>query len=424
MENKITYSDIRTDVESVAKEAGISPSELTILKYKKHGGKYSDREIRNAVGGLSTFIKEAFPEQEKNLAEIAGTRQRSSYLKRLEKDLGDRLYFGEKLTKALVDHYKNFPIQLRKQKIVKTTNRKETERFNIVTLSDTHFGKSVDPREVEGARYDWTVAARRLGRYADATANYKFDHRKECGGLIINLLDDLIEGIIHLDDTNIDLITMQIIGAQRYLVQFIDYQLQFYPEIRIYATPGNHSRVYTAIKGSNRATAQKYDSYFTLVVEYLKAVFRNEHRVRVFQPMTAYTTYKVFEHDVLLFHGDTHIVIGNPSRSLDIRTYSQKLDSFIAGNPSLKKLDIVFSGHVHFGCFALLDNGANFFVSPSMIGAEPYGQTNERFGNNAGQWIVESVKEYPVGDMRLCELKQADQNDSYEEIINPFDGNL
>lgn len=415
-----TLSEVIDDIKRVADAIGTPPIELKFGKYNNEGGQYSEWQIRR-LGGFTAIVKDAFgSDTEKDLVSARGVSNRNTYLARLERQVGDREYFITRLTHQVAESFKNNPVVISPQKKFPKPNEKKADRYNIVNLSDNHFGSFVDPLEVENNGFNWGVAARRFGKLAEEVAHYKLDHRDECLGLVVNVAGDQIEGRIHLDDKYVDLISDQIIGTGRYLIDFFDYQLQFYPKILVQVSPGNHDRVMDAGKGRDRARSQKYDSYLSCIMETVRQTFRNEPRLVVNQPKTPYTTFQLFDHNYLVFHGDTAPSVGNPSKALDIKRISAQLNDFNVARPDSERAHVAFTGHVHFGTYALLDNGIELFVNPSMIGVNTYAQSNGSYLSNPGQWLVEAVRDYPVGDMRLCRLRQADNDARYEKIIKPY----
>lgn len=416
-----TLTEVVEDIKRVADALDIHPGDLRFGKYNNGGGQFSEWQIRR-LGGFTNIAKDAFEgDREKDLLAVRGTSNRKSYVAKLEKQAGDREYFIKRLEYALGEALKRNPITVSPSKKFVSPKPNKTERYNVVSLSDNHFGSFVDPLEVENNSFDWNIAARRFGKLAEEVAHYKHDHRDECGGLVVNVAGDQIEGRIHLDDKYIDLISDQIIGTGRYLIDFADYQLNYYSKVIFQVSPGNHDRVVDAGKGKNRASSQKYDSYLTVIMENVRQAFRHEPRVVVNQPKTPYTLYRLFDHNYLVFHGDTAPSVGNPSKALDIKSISAQLDNFNAARKDSERASVAFTGHVHFGTYALLDNGVELFVNPSMVGPNTYAQSNGCYYSNPGQWLVEIVRDYPVGDMRLCRLKNADDKPEYEKIVKPYE---
>jgi hypothetical protein len=419
--SKVTYENLIEDVRKSAKAIEFESYDMTFSRYEKGGGQYGEWEFRKRFGSFSSFVKDVFgSECLKDLGAIRGTQERNKYVSRLEKELGTELHRLDKFKQSVIDALKEQPIQVSTRKKVYIPKPEKVERFVTGHLSDNHFGCTIDPREVEGNAFNWEIAARRLGKFAVELANYKLDHRKECGGLNLNIDGDQIQGLIHAEDHNIDPITWQVLGTARYLIALLDYELDYYPQINVFVSPGNHDRMITTVKGRERARSQKYDSFLTIIMEIVREAFRKEERLYFHQPLTPYTTYKVFDHNVLILHGDTVFNTGNPAKVVPIEAISTQIDKFNACRNDAEKAQIVYVGHVHFGLYALLSNGVHLFINPPMNGADTFAQSIGQLQTPIAQWIVESTRQYPVGDMRLSSLKEADNDPTYNRVIPAF----
>lgn len=418
---KISLQEVVEDIKRLAEVLDKDPSEITRGDYFGNGGDYTFNDIKK-LGGLAGIIKDAFP-QEKDLGQSRGIKQRSAYVGKLERETGDWYYFEERLKGAFCDALQKFPITVNKRRPVPSPRvaNKVYERTNNVLISDTHFGLHIDPLEVEGSHYNWTIAARRFGYLIDAIAKFKLDHRDDCGELILNFAGDICHGSLHPEDSNVDLLSFQIVGATRFIVAGIDYLLDFYPKIRVPITTDNHMRMLNHVKGKSRATSQKYDSFVSIMFEGVQQAFRNEPRVEFILPKTPYTLYKVYGRTHLITHGDTYISLGYPGRSLDIGKITAQIDSLNATMVTENKVQVLMSGHVHHGVFSELQNGVQLFINPSMCGVDPFAQAIGVRASNPAQWMFESVREYAVGDQRLVRVSEADGDPNFESIIPAFD---
>lgn len=413
--------DVIADIKRLSVTLSIDPWKITVRDYYGNGGSYTEWQLRK-LGGLPAIVKDAFPaEVAREITEYQGESRRRQYVAKLERELGDWQYWTDNFKSAIRSILKENPIQVsapRKWPARKTAN---LERETVCHISDTHFGINVDSEEVEGSIYNWEVSARRFGYLAQTVADYKLDHRKECQRLVLNFCGDIVHGIIHADDYNADLLAMQLVGAARYMIAFIDYELNFYEKILVPTTSDNHARVYTPVKGKSRAMAQKYDSFNTVMFEMVQQAFRNNPNVQFLIPKTPYTIYKVFGYPFWTTHGDTVIKIGNPSKTIDIGKIVGKIDAINSVLDESKRMQVLLTGHVHTGLYLGLDSGVDLFINPSMSGIDPYAQA---IGNirpsRPGQWLFEVSKEHRVGDKRLVWLASADNDKSYEEIIPPF----
>lgn len=425
---------LETDIKRIAKLNGIEPQELTKKLYLEYSD-FTDWELRK-FGGFTKIKTDLFgpaanpyTDSPNDLAAIAGTSARNRYVAKLQRELGNDLYKLEKFKHHIKEAVRLFPLQVERNYDLPVKQRKH-ERTNIVMISDTHFGLKIDPQEVEWNQYSWTVAARRLGKIAYDTAHFKADHREDCNELVICFAGDLGQGIIHNDDVNQDLITYQIVGTARMLVDFISYQLEYYNKVSVQITDDNHLRLVTETKGKGRTTAQKFDSFNTLLFEAVQMAFRLEPRVTFNRPKTPYTEFKVFGRTYLTTHADTFLNVGMPANRLNTVDISNKLANMNAHRPDSDKIQMVLCGHVHTGTYVALPCDVDLFVNPPLSGTDPYALSigivnGSRYKRErVGQWLIESTKEERVGDHRIIWAEKADSEDIYESIIKPYDYEL
>lgn len=424
VETMVTVHDILIDLDQVAQKLGIRPQDVTRAQYYANGGKYKEWQIRSK-GGLTKIQAASYPKDPIDLSVVATQNASISYARKMEKALGTFESREARLRETIRKSFAAIPMvrsnQLDRPKKIKRPEK--MDRYNIGHLSDIHFGITIDPLEVEGNQYNWTVAARRLASVVDSIAHYKLDHRKECGGLVLNMGGDLAQGIIHADDHNVDLMVWQFTGTVRYLVQAIDHLLGFYDHIKVPVTPDNHMRLLTHTKGKDRAKAQKYDSFNTMVFEAVQQAFRNDTRVEFIVPRTPYTTFKVFDRTMLSTHGDTWLSLGNPGGNLSTSSIANQINHHNAGLPDAERVQAIFAGHVHTAVYVGLENDVDLFINPPLSGADPFAQSL-MYKPRVGQWMVESTRDYRIGDKRVVWVSDADENDGYDSIIKPFDYEL
>jgi hypothetical protein len=420
------YKAIVADIERVADELGVEPAAMTLVKYVRGGGLATEWQIR-ALGGFAAIAREAFVDETASvdLAAVRGLAMRNKAYRKLQQNYGSDLYRVERFKAALREIFAEYPLTISGPRDRKGPKRKaKADRMIIGHLSDIHFGNNIDPLEVESNQYNWTVAARRMSCVVDSIAHYKLDHRDECEGLILNMAGDLAQGIIHADDANQDLLTWQFAGAVRYIVSAIDYLLDYFPRIVVPVTPDNHMRILTHTKGKDRARAQKYDSFNTMMFEAVQQAFRRDSRVEFVIPRTPYTTFRVFDRTFLSTHGDTVINVGAVDKAIDIKSIAGQIDRINAGLPGEDRVQTVFVGHVHTSLYLGMQNDVDLFINPSLSGIDPFAQSCGILRSRSGQWLVESTRDHRIGDKRMCWAGAADDDAAYDEIIRPFEYDL
>lgn len=418
---------IAADVEHIAGVLDVQVADLTFLKYERAGGSFAEWEFRKR-GGFRQFVSDAFgvTHQPADIVSIRGTARRNREFRRLEREFGDLSHSRAWIEDMMARVFEVSPIRVSpyKPKSVKRLRASQVERWNVGHFSDIHWGINIDPFEVEGNVYNMTVAARRFAKVVDALANYKLDHRSECGGLVMNFAGDILQGCIHIDDANQDLMCYQVAAAAQYITAAIDYLLNFYDAIRVPMTPGNHDRVITPAKGLSRTTAQKYDNFLTMVFTAVQMAFRQDPRVTFEVPRTPYTTFKIFDRTWATTHFDTVLQIMSPDKSVDVAKLASQLDRINAGLPDSERIQALLGGHVHTCLYLGLSNDVDLFVNPSLSGTDAFAQSIGFLRSRRGQWIIESTRDYRVGDHRCVWAEDADADAAYDAIIPPFDYGL
>jgi hypothetical protein len=419
------YESVVADIERVAEALSIEPSAMTLARYYRGGGLITEWQLRS-LGGLRAIVTDAFAEEvaKPDLVAVHGLARRNKAFRKLQNAYGNEVSRVETFKAALKQAFAELPITLTNRPPKQIKTKKTVERMVIGHLSDIHFGNNIDPFEIESNQYNWTVAARRMGYVTSMLANYKLDHRDECGGLILNMGGDLAQGIIHADDANQDLLTWQFAGAVRYIVASIDYLLNFYDKIVVPVTPDNHMRILAHNKGKDKARSQKFDSFNTMMFEAIQQAFRRDDRVEFLIPRTPYTTFKVFGRTFFSTHGDTVLNLGSPSSSVDIKSIAAQIDRINAGLPEVDRIQTVLAGHVHTSLYVGLQNDVDLFINGSLSGTDPYAQSLGYMRSRVSQWVLESTRDFRVGDMRSIKAQEADDDDVWDEIIKPFEYSL
>jgi hypothetical protein len=428
LELKVTGTEliarIVKTIQKIADEQNIDVYDVTKTDILEEGS-ISEWQLRS-LGGLSKVRSSHYPEPpDKDLIAERGVAQRKSYLSKLERTLGDREYFLEEVGKKIETVLAKYPIKVSNVKAPSfNLPKKEKVREVIAFMSDTHFGITIDPNEVPQNVYNWRVAARRMGKFAEQIATYKVEHRAATQRLRLCLGGDLAQGIIHLTDSNTDLITNQFIGTLNLLVQFIDYLRQSFKEIIVECTTCNHMRL--VHKGPDRAFAQKYDSFATMLHAGLQAAYRNVKQVQFHVPKTPFTDFEVLGHRVYMTHGDTCLNIGNPGKQIDIGRITAEVNNLNAAEAvaGRRPYSAVMLGHVHVPFCILLNNGVELVVNGTGSGVDPFAQAIGIHSSHAVQTIFEATEYCVVGDYRKIYLNDATNESRYESVIKPWDYGL
>lgn len=420
----LNIEDIVSDIRNVANANNVKPEELDLTKYAKLGGKFDGRALRR-LGGYNAIHAEAFAEETaEDIVTSRYLKRRRDYVSKLEREVADVSVWSHNLISSFEDLFKKMsPVQV--SNVTKPAYKLtlSQNRANGVLISDIHLGLKISGQEVMTNQYDWNIASRRLGKLAEQVAKYKVDHRQECKELHVCLGGDLGQGVIHLTDSNTDLITYQIWGIVSYLTQMIDYWRGHYPRIVVHCTPDNHLRL--PHKGPDRALAQKFDAFSAFIHMGLQLAFRDAPDVVFDVPKTAITTFYVLGHKFGLTHGDTHVNSGNVGQSVNVKSIVNQILRLNAAQLDGKNYDAFLLGHVHVPLFMHLnETRTQLIINGTGSGTDPYAESMGFFNTRPTQVIWESTDQYPVGDFRIVDLGDADGDSRFNDFIKPYDYEL
>lgn len=306
-------------------------------------------------------------------------------------------------------------------KLGKQTTKKPT-RTVVAHFSDTHYGVNIEKGELNNLNeFNWTIASRRSAFFINEAVNYKLQHREDTD-LLILLNGDVISGVIHNQEWAVDLLTTQFAGALSILLQAITYAARSFKKVRVVCTPGNHGRAMHK-SSKERASVHKWDSYENMLYIALREALKAYPNVQFEIPECPYAIVDVQGHKMLVTHGDTVINVGNPGKSLNMKSINEQINkhnaSLIKGN---KNFAAVICGHVHVSTVQETESSTMLMINGTLSGLDAYAQSLGIFSTNATQTIFETTAEYAVGDIRLIKLRKADTNKELDRIIVPFKG--
>jgi predicted phosphodiesterase len=406
-------------MKRIARELNKEESEITKAQFVSHDAEnISDWDLRKA-GGFSNLKKLHFPDDAALDAKY-GSKLISSHRNKLDKTYGQALFFEKELLTAVKETLAETPLIVHPP-VKPLKNSKKAQRSIVAAISDTHFGANISKDELHGLNeFNWTVASRRLAHYIEQVVHYKMDHRKETD-LVLQLNGDIIAGLIHNQEWFVDLLTTQFSGTINILAQAISFAAQHFPKVKVVCTTGNHGRnIGKADKG--RAATHKWDSYEHMIYVSLKEILKSYSNVEFHIPEAPLAVYKVQGHNVVQTHGDTVINVGNPGKSLNMDGIANQINQLNSSDllKPEEKAAVVCVGHVHVPTTQMLNNGCFLMINGCLSGIDPFAQSIGIFSNNPTQVIFESTDKYAVGDIRYIQVKSADSEKRFDEIIKPF----
>jgi len=419
----MTLNDIVSQIKTLCKESGISATELRLKDLVDMG--ISERQIRNH-GGLTAIKKAFFPETEKTLKSIALLNESSGYLRKLERSVGNKDLFEERLIETIKSIIKPLP-KIKTPKITKS-NRSEQVEF-VGMLNDTHIGAIIDNEEIGGINsFDFKEACRRFAFYTKEVINYKKHKRTQVKKLHLILNGDLIAGIIHgLETKGIHLMVHQLNAALHIFTYVIQNLLTEYSLIEVHGIAGNHDRAIHKNHGK-RAVGEVYDSYANSVFYGLSTAFRNNKNVTFNFPKTPYGFINLPAGRAMYAHGD-HVfsgALGNPGKAINVKGLTDAIRTFNAGEIAKgnKPIKLLLLGHVHVFAHFITSDGVEVYISPSLSGLDAFAHSLTINNNFIAQPIFESTKDFILGDCRLIRLNTADNNNELDKIIPVYNKEL
>lgn len=413
------------------------PSLLTKSQFSNES-KFSEWDLRK-VGGLQGVLKSYFPFSPKDLKEIERLKEEKSYISELESRYGKLELFQERLTESLKKELKNLkvtPVKLNKKQteehllsLYGDLGKHSLPRSVVAIASDLHFGSIVDEELGGRNQFNWTIGARRWGMFIQQIASYKIEAREQHEELHILLLGDLIQGLIHDSDSKkCDPLGKQQSGLTKYLIEGIEYLQPFFKDKKIIVSciAGNHDREVSRLS-KDRAMIDRDNSYVHPIFYFLAMHFNNKSNVTINVPKTPYVDLEIQGHRLWGNHGDTLIHLPNPSKNLSTAKLEMQINKLNSSEEKRgkKPYDIFCFGHIHQPAHLLTTVGTNIIINGCLVGLDQFAFNQGcAFTSVPTQTIFEVTKEYGPGDIRLVYVENADNKQSYEEIISPYNYEL
>lgn len=293
------------------------------------------------------------------------------------------------------------------------------KRALVAHYSDAHLGANIDKKELLINEYNSAIASRRTALFFSQLADYKISKR-DSTELVLILNGDMLQGVIHNQEGNLDLMTVQFETILSVLSQGVSFLATKFPKVTVLCTTGNHDRVMHKAN-KQKQTAQKWDSFASMAYVALKRIFDTEYtNVNFVIEKTPYITYKVLgKHRIFVTHGDSTFNIGNVSKTVSITNIENQINRI--NNSELTtgdKFEAFFIGHVHFPMVLLSQTGCHIFINGCVSGTDSFAQSIGIWNNQVVQQFVEMTDKY-IGDMRFVDLRQADNDERLDKIIKP-----
>lgn len=250
----------------------------------------------------------------------------------------------QKLSDSRVEYYRIIRQEARKESfldLVKDTICQNTEPIELkspgnmiaeyaakdllISVSDLHTGIVINSFT---NRFNETILSQRLGKYVDKIISIQETHNAENAYIVVG---ELVSGIIHDNlrlQNNLDLME-QFKYACELIAAMLVVLSEYFANIYVYTTPGNHSRIFP-----QKEKSLAKENIDLLAPFYLKARLQNIKNVHIcdsdIDPMIA--VFDIRGNKVVSVHGDKD----NPENVV------QNMTLFLRD-----KIDIVLLGHRH-----------------------------------------------------------------------------
>ena len=424
LDNKWLSSYIAKQIEKCAGEIGKKPHEVIWLDFREFinfgYGKNSAGIAKKALtrcGGFNVvrdayFPPEAFPEaEERSLLKRTAEMNR----KYASQEIYDNLFLAR--IKEIVDRAYGTR-RVRVPRFLKPRKGGPVKRILNVLLSDFHYQSQLKLADT-GHAYGSKEEARRTAKLCKTIAEYKLDHRNETK-LNLYLDGDVIQGQLH-DLRDGSPLAEQACAATHLLAQMVAYLSSAFPEVEVYCATGNHGR--NTARHKDRATREKWDSVETIIYYGVKRATSHIKNVVGFHiPRTPWFEVSALGHKFFGTHGDGFFNPGNPSKNINVGSLENQSNRWNAALPDTDEYRVFMVGHVHTPTASWLANGACLLVNGALCPTDGFAQSLPVPESTCGQWMFETTKSHPVGDLRLITVSKADDEDeSLDKIIKPFE---
>lgn len=262
--------------------------------------------------------------------------------------------------------------------------QKDNGLFNILLLSDLHYGEVINPENISFLNeYNCEIAKQRVMKlFAE---NLKLAKYTGSSKLVLALMGDLFSGIIHNEGAinNEKTVTKLLIELASFFAGLIREYSKNYVSTEIVCVVGNHSaiRIDHQIQFKDKAT----QNFEYLLYHMLKDMLPE---VKVTIPESPDIIYSIGELKWHISHGDAHKG-GNGFSTMPYNTVSRdSLKDFMYYNASGEGFDVKAMGHFHVGGIAYTADGKPMIFNPSIIGGNEYSKERLHSMFPAGQYAI------------------------------------
>ena len=281
--------------------------------------------------------------------------------------------------------------------------------YNILPISDVHYGEYVDGRAINGLNnYNMEIAKKRHELLFKK--NYEFASIYGCDELHIFMLGDIFSGNIHaeLRETNQQVITDCVLDYYGFIVGLINAYAKLYKKITISCVVGNHARNTDKYQFKNKGK----DSYEYILYGFMKKYYdMKESPKNVTMNMTDSVVEftRIGQQTWKLEHGDRYkggAAFVSPFSTVVRDNFKDK--GMFSSN-EYQNFDAVIMGHWHIGGeMALSGTNTPVYLNPSMIGPNEYAvnKLHNCYPAESFVFITDGKRVVSKGSVNLMEIQR------------------
>ena len=196
-------------------------------------------------------------------------------------------------------------IPIKKINKPKGKHRGDSTQIVVAPLSDTHIGEYVDYQQMAGLNsYNFDIFNKRLYGWATQVLTLVQLRREAVpiDELVIPMLGDMISGDIHeeLSNSNLANCMEQMIRGANLIAQALMLLAPHFNKLRVPCVVGNHGRM-----TRKPPMKDKYMDWDFMLYQWVAAFCQKQKNIEFDIRKSYLNTFKVFDKNVLIMHGDS-----------------------------------------------------------------------------------------------------------------------
>ena len=285
----------------------------------------------------------------------------------------------------------------------------EGKFYNILPISDVHYGEYVDGRGINGINnYNMEISKKRHELLFKK--NYEFASIYGCDELHIFMLGDIFSGNIHaeLRETNQKVITDCVLDYFSFITGLINAYSKLYKKITISCVVGNHARNTDKYQFKNKGK----DSYEYILYGFMKKYYdmpESPKNVSMKLTDSVVEFTKVGQQRWKLEHGDRYKGGGAFVSPFSTVVRDNFKDKGMFSADEYQNFDAVIMGHWHIGGeMSLSGTNTPVYLNASMIGPNEYAvnKLHSSYPAESYVFITDGKKVVSKGSVNLMSIQR------------------